>query len=409
MKSIKSIIAIISGVLLLLTGCEPHFDTPPMIIPQASQEANTTIMALKTAFQENLDSIGYKSVVNNTATPYIIEGVVIANDESGNLFKQMVIQDATSAITLAIDQSNLYNTYRVGQKIVLNCTGLYIGKNNGLQQLGYLFNNGIGRMSQALFESKVELSGLPDAAIDTLQVTLGSLPQSGLELLSYQSQLIELKSVYFTDGGNLPFADSNSSASRTLKDTLGYSIVVRTSNYSNFATDILPEGLGDVIAILSYHGSDYQLLIPQRSNVFNFTGTAVPVPPDDSNSESSPYSIAEAFKHSGDTAVWVKGYIVGNVNGQVFDTGCVFAPPFTAASNIILADALTETNPDNCMPVQLPYGDIRTALSLVSNPDNYHQSLLLKCDLSSYFSVPGIKNVTQYQLSAPMAGIKKRK
>lgn len=398
MKTIKLFIALFLGTLLLQTACEPDYDIPPATKPEATLTANTTILALKQAFPTDTASIGYKT----GTTPYIIEGTVVGNDVSGNIFKQLMIQDATAAIVIAIDASNLNNTYRLGQKVVLNCTGLKIGINGGVQQLGDFFNGRIGRMAESLFQSNVQLSGWPDSPIDTLTVTIPEL--NALTTLTarmpYMSQLIRLKDIYFVNAGQ-PFAVASSTTNQTVKDTLGNSITLVNSGYSNFYSDLLPEGLGDLVAILGYFNT-YQLTLVDRAGAYNFNGTPVPPPSTTPNSETNPYTITQALTHNGDTAVWVKGYIVGCVNGAVVAEGAVFTAPFPSQSNILLAATATETNVANVMPVQLSFGtDARTQLNLNQNPTNEGKQVLLKCDIATYFNVTGIKNITTFVFPAP--------
>lgn len=398
MKSIKFLIAFFLGVMLLHTACEPDYDTPPATIPEATIRANTTILELKQAFPQDTASIGYKS----GDTPYIIEGVVIGNDISGNIFKQLMIQDATAAITIAIDASNLSNTYRLGQKVVINCTGLKIGVNGGLQQLGDFFNGRIGRMAETLFQSHTELSGWPDAKIDTLTVTIPEL--NALTNLTarmpYMSQLVKLKGVYFVNAGQ-PFAQAQSTTNQTVKDTLENrnSITLVNSGYSNFYTDLLPSGVGDIVAILGYFNA-YQLTLVNRAGVYNFNGTPVPEPPvEEPNSETNPYSITEALSKVGETGVWITGYIVGCVDGAVVADGADFVAPFSSQSNILLAAKAGETTIANLMPVQLTFGtDARNQLNLNQNPGNLGKLILIKGDVATYFNVPGIKNITEFSI-----------
>jgi hypothetical protein len=53
-------------------------------------------------------------------------------------------------------------------------------------------------------------------------------------------------------------------------------------------------------------------------------------------------------------------------------------------------------NPDNCVPVQLPSGTIRSALNLVDNPGNYGKKITVNATLSAYFSRVGLRSVTEY-------------
>ncbi|MEG1617429.1 MAG: DUF5689 domain-containing protein [Bacteroidales bacterium] len=269
MKAIKYLATLFTASTLIMGGCNDDYDVPPLDIPESSIDANTTILDLKTAFQANLDTI----TLRPDGEDYIIKGTVIGNDVSGNIYKNLIIQDATAALTIAINSSGLYTNYRVGQELVINCTGLYIGKYAKLQQMGYPASGGKQEttfMPLAAFEKATQLNGLPGNNFDTLQVTIASLPTTNAGLMQYQSQLVEFKDVTFEGGGTLTFANASSSATRYIVDADGNKLAVRNSNFSDFATDTLPAGKGNVIGILSYFNS-YQLLLRSRSDVYGFT------------------------------------------------------------------------------------------------------------------------------------------
>ena len=105
------------------------------------------------------------------------------------------------------------------------------------------------------------------------------------------------------------------------------------------------------------------------------------------NSETNPYSVAQALTRPDETGVWVVGYIVG-----ARTTGS-WSP--TATSNIVIADVAGETDLAKTMAIQLPTGAIRDELNIVDNPTNIDKKILVKGNLVSYFG-RGIQNVSSY-------------
>ncbi len=99
---------------------------------------------------------------------------------------------------------------------------------------------------------------------------------------------------------------------------------------------------------------------------------------------------------------YVKGYIVGQVKGMSMNESSVeTAAPFstydetvTYNTNILIASNPDETNMDLMVPVQLPSGDLRTALNLPENGDMLKKEVLLYGNLEAYFRVPGVKSPT---------------
>ena len=114
---------------------------------------------------------------------------------------------------------------------------------------------------------------------------------------------------------------------------------------------------------------------------------------------SSPYSIAEAQTLGRGKSVWVEGYIVGSVSGSM-KNGSIYTAEKAVAPNILLADTFptgSEYDYLFCMPVELPDGSIeRDDLNLYDNPNNYHRKLRIEGDITQYYRVAGIKDITGY-------------
>lgn len=67
----------------------------------------------------------------------IIKGQVTTSDQVGNLYKTLYIQDETAGIELKIGKNGLYNEYKIGQWIYVDCSGLTIGNYRGMINIGY--------------------------------------------------------------------------------------------------------------------------------------------------------------------------------------------------------------------------------------------------------------------------------
>ncbi|WP_409299401.1 endonuclease [Peribacillus sp. SCS-26] len=107
-------------------------------------------------------------------------------------------------------------------------------------------------------------------------------------------------------------------------------------------------------------------------------------------------SVADAIANNSGTAT-VEGYIVGTVNGGS-GTSITYkhSGPFTADTNLALADKPDETDRTKIIPVQLPSGAIRTDLNLKANPDNLGKKVQITGALEAYFATAGLKNPTAY-------------
>ena len=104
---------------------------------------------------------------------------------------------------------------------------------------------------------------------------------------------------------------------------------------------------------------------------------------------SKPYTPADVqyFCDKVEGKAWVKGEISGYYNNSKYFAGTEGA----VASN--LAISAGETN----VPVALPSGSqVRTDLNLLDNATNLGKTVWVYGTIEKYFSVPGVKNVTDY-------------
>src|SRR5690349_18759107 len=114
----NKIIKLMTAVLVVATAftfssCKKNFDNPPGPSDPAIV-ANTTIKALKAMHT----SAGAFDVIT---TDIVISGIVVADDKSGNLYKQLFIQDATGGLQIMLDANSLYASYPVGRRIFIKC------------------------------------------------------------------------------------------------------------------------------------------------------------------------------------------------------------------------------------------------------------------------------------------------
>ena len=112
------------------------------------------------------------------------------------------------------------------------------------------------------------------------------------------------------------------------------------------------------------------------------------------NSPEHAFTIAQAKENVGCKGVWVGGYIVG---GDLSSKSMSFTPPFSSATNLAIGPRSATSTRTSCLSIQLPSGNIREGLNLVSNPENLGRFVLLKGDIeASYFGLVGLKNVSEY-------------
>ncbi len=127
---------------------------------------------------------------------------------------------------------------------------------------------------------------------------------------------------------------------------------------------------------------------------------------DNDGTEAKPYTAKEAIAKGAATNVFVKAYIVGCVNDKALTSASFDATNFTSQTNILVASTADETDVNNCLPVQLPSGAVRTGLNLKDNAGNYKKEVLLYGNIEKYFLAVGIKSVTYAKIDGTEYGTK---
>lgn len=405
MKKIKALYLgmAMTAAAASLTSCQADMDAPALVEPKATMEANTTISEFKTAFADKTVKCPMKDEASQT--PYIIHGRVVSSDATGNIYKSIVIQDETAAIALSVNQGSTYTDYRIGQEVVLNATGLYIGYYNGLQQIGWLdeYNGApsLTFMAWDFFLAHSELNGFPNPDVKyvaqdaewpsdapyCIVTSFSKLPSTGEAFRNMQSQLVEFRNVHFEEGGKETYAPYQESVNRTLVDENGGTLTVRTSGYSNFYNEMIPEGSGNVRGILSYYGDGWQLLLRGLGDVMIT----------EKGQKNDPYTVEEAIEVMNQGAAgWVSGYIVGSVKAGVNEVtsndDVIFgAEDAEMDNNILIAASADETDWSKCIAVELPQGSaFRASVNLIDNPGVLKKAILVKGDLATFLGMPGI-------------------
>lgn len=88
------------------------------------------------------------------------------------------------------------------------------------------------------------------------------------------------------------------------------------------------------------------------------------------------YSVATLSQATEDSLVQVKGYIVGYIKGTTIKNA-QFTAEDAVASNLIIADAVSETDYTNCAAIQLKNNThVREAFNLQDNPQQLHALVL---------------------------------
>lgn len=225
-----------------------------------------------------------------------IKGVVTGNDAEGNIYNEIALQDETGGILVCIAQGGLCGQIQVGQEVLIDLGGLYIGAYRSQPQIGvpYTSTSASGakstypsRIARAEWQTRFKLIGKPDATkLVAKEFDYESLKGNETELYKYAGCLVKATGVGFAKAdGKTTYAPKSEGASTgygvmrafknmsTGKDYTTNEFGVRTSCYSDFAAEKLPEGKLTVTGILTCYKSQKkynataQILMRQQSDV----------------------------------------------------------------------------------------------------------------------------------------------
>ena len=226
-----------------------------------------TIAEVKEMYANEIAYGGLKQV-----TEYMqIQGIVVGNDEGGNIYQSIYVQDATGAIKITIEQSGLYGPFSVGQGVLIELNGLYVGGYGKLPQIGTYYEAPktgkiqVGRMSRYLWQQHYKLIDIAGLTPTPLAVT----NMSQLDLEKDCGKLITLKGVEISlaDGKEVyaPSGTGSTSVSRSIKGMSN--VILYTSTFADFANTIMPTGKVDITGIASRYRDTWQILIRTESDV----------------------------------------------------------------------------------------------------------------------------------------------
>ena len=276
------------GALMLMTigmfsSCMDEHDTPDTsdyLVTSKESVGDTTIsiMGLK---DKHASLFKETNAFTTIEEDEILEGVVIANDEGGNLYQTLVIAeykrdgdfvDGSNAIVLAIKSSCLYPYFAIGQMVRVNLKGLSIGCYSKLPKIGqpyYTSSNNL-RLGPVLFEKckeSISLVGKPQDYRDKIiiyQLNESSpmLTQSSYQNYKNSPMVVKVKGKFVEGDDKTILApdelkDAGMGVDRQFK-VGSTTITVRTSTQNEVSFLKMPKGEVMLTGVMSYY-SGWQL------------------------------------------------------------------------------------------------------------------------------------------------------
>ena len=281
---------LLAMVGMMFTACKKDYPEPPIQdLPIGTVYTIDSILKMEPG-----------TIFTEDASVY---GIITADEQSGNLYKAAFMQDRATGAAIEL-YLNAVSGVRIGDSIRVYLKGVTFAMYNNLPQLSN-------------FEADGHIIILANnKEIKPAVATITEINQG-----KYLAGLVRLENVKFTEKNT--FADPTTYGNRTLIDPLNpaNSVIVRTSNYANFANDSLPQGTGNLVAIAAVYNSTWQLYI-RSAKELEFDGY---VPGGDDNGLpyyqdfSSSFGTYSTYSVAGDQ-VWEIDYNTAKITGYANGT-----------------------------------------------------------------------------------------
>jgi hypothetical protein len=233
--------------------------------PKNDRDLNFAIYKTIAELRTSMGSSGYREIKDNI----IISGEVIADDRTGNFFRQIIIDDGTAAIPVLLDANNLYNDFPIGRKIYLRCKGLYTSFYYKLPQLGYIPNqNGLlTAIPYHLWDNYIVAAEMQQA-INAIEVSIADVKIAKPELYNRLVRMIDIQILDTNKATQFALPANISSATNIqLMDCDSHIIALRTSAYSSLQALRPPKGRGKITAIYTVFNNTPQLVLRDTSEI----------------------------------------------------------------------------------------------------------------------------------------------
>ena len=297
MKKTKYIKFLVAAMLLggLATSCmdDDWNDPTGEVAPYGNNdivEDDAKMISIKELKAKTVDLIP-SSQANDTVRiteDWQLKVRVTGNDIQGNIYNQIAVQDESGeGLLICIQKGGLFGFLPVGQEILVNLKGLYIGIYGNNVQIGVPYTNTSGRtfpsrMNINVWNEHFKILGAADAS----KVVPEKFDVSKLKdveyVKSHRGKLMTLENVEM-DGadGKLAWApeadkDPGNGVSRTVKigGKAQKLMVVRSSTYADFAAKAMPTGKVNLTGIFTVYatnpskkGYTWQILLRSDSDI----------------------------------------------------------------------------------------------------------------------------------------------
>lgn len=248
--------------LLLAVGCnrasEPRFGQSPAA-------TRLSIAGLKTL----CDAASSARIARDAA----VRGEVVANDLYGEFRREIIIQDETGGISVAVEGEQLADRFPFGAIVEIRCNGLSLCDYGGKIRLGTEpgDDGAPGEIPEEEIERHIRIVGAVDTEPRVQVLRPGEVTDRQVDTR------VRFEEVRFVDVGAAwcnvdPETNRLVTTERGIVDADGDRFIVRTLWSCDYGAESLPEGSGSLTGVIDYFGGKYSLRVTFREK--EFPGTA---------------------------------------------------------------------------------------------------------------------------------------
>ena len=258
-KTIK-IVSLTAILLIWSCGIEGRLELPSNLCEE-SISANSKYKEVRSLIERNVVEV---------TEDLILEGYVISSDVAGNFFNTIYVQegfeDHSLGFQIELELGDAHLFYPEGSHIYLKLKGLYLGKSGEAYKIGFAYNSfgslNIGRIPSLIVDQHIVVSCAEIQALQPKKLSLDALTDDHLHTYVEFDQL-EFNEEEMGTSYAAPMEESE----RILTDCRNNEIELITSGYSDFQSEILPEGNGKIRGVLLKDRNDFQIRVSRVSDI----------------------------------------------------------------------------------------------------------------------------------------------
>ena len=294
-----------AACIMALTSCmdgenlkgewnEPDIASEPPFGNSEIEETN--VITIKKLLESHKSAINTEGDYDFISEDIQIKGYVTCNDRTGNMYKEIMIQDETAAISFGIGYSGLSGFLPEGQEIIVNLKGLYIGNYRLAAVIGipYTDSDGtycVGQMPLTTWnkhfnftankKSKEEIEAMIEVFADGTTKTKWKIDSDAGKLGILKN--VSIKSGGFYDPNTDSYIDgiifipgesaltypgySTSWYFNEQPDGSSGGVQIYTSSYADYASNILPTGKMNIKGIIKRYRNQWEIIIRDLNDI----------------------------------------------------------------------------------------------------------------------------------------------